>query len=421
MVGDLLTPTHLLFLLGLAVLVFGPRRLPEIGSALGRGLRDFRTALNVIPSSPSEDPATTPVVAETPSDKRYATIDQAPAPAEEVRQVGAERPMPSDPAAGSEDHATSRRDLPRRGLLLGLGLATLSMGNRAHAEETQSAHTAGPSLDPVENPSWEGWSNPRLDVPDGWDNWQTILNPEHLPIYHDRFDRIEQARPKHHWVMVIDLRKCVGCQACVVACKSENNVPLGVYRTWVDVYQVGDTVPDPNGDIVVDGQRYRQDVRVMNVPKLCNHCDDPPCVDVCPVKATYKREDGIVLVDPRLCIGCGTCVNACPYDARYLNPVSHTADKCTFCVERIDQGLLPACVTSCVGRARVFGDANDPDSEVSRLLAQYPHVVRHPDFGTKPQVFYIGMSGDIGTVDDPEIQHMVFTYTSNANSTVPVR
>jgi len=149
--------------------------------------------------------------------------------------------------------------------------------------------------------------------------------------------------------------------------------------------------------------------------------DDPPCVEVCPVKATYKREDGIVLVNPTLCIGCGTCVNACPYDARYLNPVSHTADKCTFCVERVDQGLLPACVTTCVGRARIFGDANDPNSEVSQLLAQYPHVVRHPDFGTDPQVFYIGMSGEISTIDDPDIQHMVFTYTANADSNLPIR
>jgi tetrathionate reductase subunit B len=203
----------------------------------------------------------------------------------------------------------------------------------------------------------------------------------------------------------------------VVACKSENNVALGTYRTWVDVYQTGDTVPDPDGDIVLDnGERYRQDVRVMAVPKLCNHCDDPPCVDVCPVKATFKREDGIVLVDHRLCIGCGTCVNACPYDARYLDPISHTADKCTFCVERVDAGLLPACVTTCVGRARVFGDFNDPHSEVTQLLARYPSVVRHAEYGTRPHVFYIGMSGEIATNPDPDAQHMVYTYTSNANN-----
>ena len=96
--------------------------------------------------------------------------------------------------------------------------------------------------------------------------------------------------------------------------------------------------------------------------------------------------------------------------------MSHTADKCTFCVERVDAGLLPACVTTCVGRARVFGDLNDPNSEVSQLLAHYPHVVRHPEYGTKPHVFYIGMSGEITTDPNPNVQHMVYTYTSNANN-----
>ena len=332
--------------------------------------------------------------------------------------MATEDPPVSD--AVQNDMPASRKDAVLKGVAVGIGISLpLILPHKARAAGRPSA--AGSHVDPAKNMSWEGWDNARLDIPDGWDNWQTILNPDHLPIYHDQFQRIDQSHPKHHWVMVIDLRKCIGCQSCVVACKSENNVPLGVYRTWVDVYQTGDTVPDPDGDIVVDGERYRQDVRVMNVPKLCNHCDDPPCVDVCPVKATYKREDGIVLVDPELCIGCGTCVNACPYDARFLNPVSHTADKCTFCVERVDEGLLPACVTTCVGRARIFGDANDPDSEVSHLLAEYPHVVRHPDFGTNPQVFYIGMSGEISTIDDPSIQYMVFTYTSNADSTLAVK
>lgn len=312
----------------------------------------------------------------------------------------------------------SRKDLIIKGLALSVGMATI-MGGRSRA------HAAGPapaiSVNPADNPSWEGWDNPKLRVNDGWDNWQTILNPNHLRIYHDNFDRIPASHPKHHWVMVIDLRKCAGCQACTVACKSENNVPLGVFRTWVDTYQTGDTVEDPAGDTVVNGKRYRVEVRTHSVPKLCNHCDNPPCVEVCPVKATYKREDGVVLVDPELCIGCGTCVNACPYDARFLNPISHTADKCTFCVERVDAGLLPACVTSCVGRARIFGDLNDPNSEVSRLLAETPHVVRHPDFGTDPQVFYIHESGEITTEPNPKEQRMLFTYTINSNSTLPVR
>ena len=322
----------------------------------------------------------------------------------------------------------SRRAALKTGLTLGFGL-TAAMGTvqsiaKAESTASQSSGTSSggatftPSFDPAKNPSWEGWSNPHLNVVDGWEDWTTIENPNGLPIYHDRFDRIAESRPKHHWTMVIDARKCVGCQACTIACKSENNVPLGVYRTWVDVYQTGDTVPDPSGDIAVDGVRYRMDVRVQSVPKLCNHCANPPCVQVCPVKATYKRQDGIVLVDPRLCIGCGTCVNACPYDARYLNPVSNTADKCTFCVERVDAGLLPACVTTCGGRSRIFGDLNDPSSEVSRLLVQHPSLVRHPEFGTDPQVFYIGMSGGITTDPDPDVQHMVYTYTSNANNSV---
>ncbi len=333
---------------------------------------------------------------------------------------------------------SSRRALLKRALVLAVGATVVPMALTSAGAAPPPAGSAGtggtglpletepsPSLDPRKNPSWEGWNNPRLGPTNGWgtsetEAWTTILNPQDLPIYHDRFYRIPESHPKHHWVMVMDTRKCVGCQACVVSCKSENNIPLGVYRTWVDVYQTGDTVPDPHGDLILDdGQRYRMDAKVVNMPKICNHCAHPPCVEVCPVKATFKRQDGIVMVDPRLCIGCGTCVNACPYDARYINPISKVADKCTFCVERVDAGLLPACVTSCVGRARVFGDILDPNSEVSRLLAQYPHTVRHPEFGTDPQVFYIGESGDISTDPDPNVQHMVFTYTSNANSNVP--
>lgn len=293
-----------------------------------------------------------------------------------------------------------------------------------------------PSVDPAKNPSWEGWDNSLLRVNDGWDEWTNLLNPNRLPIFHDRFDRIKYREPgetliggsaaalsssafAHHWVMVINLDKCVGCQSCTVTCKVENNVALGVYRTWVDVTQRGDTVPDPTGDIVVGGERYRQDVKLLSIPKICNHCADPPCVEVCPVKATFKRADGLVLVDHTLCIGCGTCVNACPYNARYLDPVSNTADKCTFCVERTDAGLLPACVTNCTGRARIFGDLNDPASEVSRLLADHPYSRRHVEFGTDPQVYYIGRdAAEIEQERDNADSHMVFTYTANANNSV---
>ncbi len=250
-----------------------------------------------------------------------------------------------------------------------------------------------------------------------WEQWDNILNPDHLPAFYDHFEQIEAAKPAHHWVMVIDLRKCIGCQSCTVACKSENGVPVGSFRTWVDVSQIGRTVPARGGETVTESGTYQQQIKVLNVPKLCNHCDNPPCVEVCPVKATFKRADGPVLVDPRLCIGCGTCVNACPYGARYINPISHTADKCTLCVERIDRGLLPACVTSCVGHARIFGDLNDPTSEVSQLISRHQVQVRKPELGTDPQVFYVGLDGTLGVLDDPAIQHLVYTYAMNTNST----
>ncbi len=321
-----------------------------------------------------------------------------------------------------QDEEVSResfvRDIAKAAVAVGaLGMALSDLPGQMQA----AAPAAKPSVNPQDNLSWEGWSQVKLQKRDGWQDWQRINNPRNLRQYYDNFDQIAKLKPKHHYVMVMDLRKCVGCQSCTVACKAENNVPIGVFRTWVDLYQTGAMRPDPQGIVVTDQGRYEPEVQLVSVPKMCNHCDDPPCVEVCPVKATYKREDGPVLVDPELCIGCGTCVNACPYGARYLNPVSHVADKCNLCVERIDQGLLPACVTSCVGRARVFGDLQDPNSEVSRLLGSQANSVLHPEFGTQPQVFYIGMSGNILTSDDPSVQHMVFTYTENSNSTVGVK
>lgn len=312
----------------------------------------------------------------------------------------------------------SRREFLKQALKVGgvVGIATVIGGpvgavKALASTETKQNATDGSAI------NWEGWEDPQLNVNDGWNNWDKILNPDNLPIYHDHFDEIKKVKPKHHWVMVIDLRKCVGCQSCTVACKSENNIPIGYYRTWVDVAEIGSTLQTSLGNTVTANGTYEQQIKIRNIPKLCNHCDNPPCVTVCPVKATFKRADGPVLVDPRLCIGCGTCVNACPYDARYINPISHTADKCTLCVERIDEGLLPACVTTCVGRARIFGDLNDPTSEVSKLLASNPVQVRKPEMGTDPQVFYIGLNGEISTENDPEAENLIYTYTMNTNST----
>lgn len=177
------------------------------------------------------------------------------------------------------------------------------------------------------------------------------------------------------WGMVIDLRKCIGCQACTVACSLENGVPPDQHRTYVPTYEVD----GPRGPLQAP------------LPRLCNHCEDPPCLPVCPVDATFKRADGTVLVDADRCVGCGYCVQACPYGARFLNERTGTADKCSFCIQRVDAGLLPACVETCVGGARVFGDLNDPESAVSQLLAENRTQVLKPEAGTGPQVRYIGL------------------------------
>ncbi|MCL4313897.1 MAG: 4Fe-4S dicluster domain-containing protein [Actinobacteria bacterium] len=266
-------------------------------------------------------------------------------------------------------------------------------------------------------PRWASWLVPELNVNDGWQRWmRTILNSKSLPIVHDNFSRIGTTiRQPHHWVMVIDERRCVGCQACVVACKDENNVPVGVYRTWVDVVEIGQMVPDPTGAIVTDHGRFTNNIKRSSMPLICNHCDHPPCVEVCPVKATFKRADGIVMIDYDLCIGCGYCIQACPYNARFFNPVQQTADKCTFCAHRVDRGLLPACVTSCPTHARVFGDKNDPTSEVSKLISTTPTTVLKEDLGTHPQVFYINREQEV--YDKNSVKNTVYPYTANLNST----
>ena len=172
---------------------------------------------------------------------------------------------------------------------------------------------------------------------------------------------------------VIDNRKCIGCHACSTACKAENEVPLGVNRTWVKSVETG-AYPDV--------RRHFQVTR-------CNHCANPPCVRICPVTAMYQRSDGIVEFDPRQCIGCKACLQACPYDAIYIDPESHTAAKCHFCAHRTEIGLEPACVVVCPEHAIIAGDMDDPVTEISRLLAAEQVTVRKPEQGTVPKLFYI--------------------------------
>lgn len=195
-------------------------------------------------------------------------------------------------------------------------------------------------------------------------------------------------KPSIRYGMVIDLRKCVGCNACTVSCKIENNVPDGKYRTWVKEIEKG-TYPQVS--------RHR-------LPRLCNHCDHAPCESACPVRATYRTEDGTILIDYDRCIGCKYCMAACPYDARFVNPVRKTAEKCTFCYHRVQMGLLPACVTTCVGGARIFGDLHDPDSLVSRLIANNPVQVLKPEMNTRPMIYYIGADQALLGADYTELE-----------------
>lgn len=197
------------------------------------------------------------------------------------------------------------------------------------------------------------------------------------------------AAQKSQYGMVIDTRRCSGCHACSVSCKTEFGLILGGARAWVEYVDSG-TFPEGRRDFV---------------PRLCNHCSEPPCVPVCPVDATTKREeDGIVVVDQDKCIGCRSCVMACPYDARYMDPTAGNpaitengaADKCDFCLHRLAQGVVPACVNTCPGKARIFGNLSDPSSEVSKLLAANQATVLLAGEGTGPNVYYIGVehSGD---------------------------
>jgi Fe-S-cluster-containing dehydrogenase component len=191
------------------------------------------------------------------------------------------------------------------------------------------------------------------------------------------------------YAMTIDLSLCVGCAACAVACKMENEVPPGGFRLWIRERELG-VFPD----LVVE---FR--------PEQCLHCQNPPCVPVCPTGASYQREDGLVLVDPKKCIACGACVAACPYEARYLHPQGYV-DKCTFCAHRLDKGQLPACVETCPTNCRAFGDLDDPESPVVKALKEAGRVdVLRGELGTRPKLFYLNAPSKKGLTRESEVRH----------------
>jgi molybdopterin-containing oxidoreductase family iron-sulfur binding subunit len=245
-----------------------------------------------------------------------------------------------------------------------------------------------------------------------------LVKEDVLTRMHDDLQRaLQKPKNERRWVMVIDLRKCVGCHACTISCVAENKLPPGVVYRPVLEEEIG-TYPNVT-------RRF--------TPRPCMQCDNPPCTPVCPVNATYKNPDGVVVIDYDQCIGCRYCITACPYGARtfdfgdtytksapeaaglilgksiaddyeraanfeygdlharinaYDSPIGNVR-KCHFCLHRLAVGMLPSCTTTCIGRATFFGDANDPDSLVSELIAS-PNVMRlKEELGTEPRVYYL--------------------------------
>ena len=173
--------------------------------------------------------------------------------------------------------------------------------------------------------------------------------------------------------MAIDTKKCVGCTDCVIACETENNVPHGFSRDWITQISKG-KFPDTQLEILSE---------------RCNHCSNPPCVHTCPTGASHVHDvGGVVLVDHDECIGCKACIASCPYDARFINPEGY-ADKCTFCIHRVEKGLEPACVSVCPTYCMHFGDLDDPNSEISKLLSKRKHHALIPEAGTHPNIYYL--------------------------------
>jgi Fe-S-cluster-containing dehydrogenase component len=184
--------------------------------------------------------------------------------------------------------------------------------------------------------------------------------------------------------MAIDLASCVGCAACSIACKMENEVPLGVNRLWIRNTTLG-TFPN---------------LTVEHRPEQCLHCENPPCVPVCPTGCCFVREDGIVDIDVKKCIGCSACIAACPYDARFMLPQGYVS-KCDFCKHRVDEGRMPACVETCPTLCRTFGDLDDPNSPVSIAIREARRVdVLRPGLGTEPNLYYLNTPAAFGLVGE---------------------
>ncbi|OGT05496.1 MAG: hypothetical protein A2143_04490 [Gallionellales bacterium RBG_16_57_15] len=234
---------------------------------------------------------------------------------------------------------------------------------------------------------------------------ESVNNPPKIPDYNWN---------DHQWAMGVDTDRCIGCLRCMEACKMENSVQMDAFhhRTWVERYvylegsntAIVDSQADPkNIENTGSETKFRFDNRYRNVkvdkaffvPKLCNQCEHPSCVQVCPTGATFKTKEGPVLIDTTYCIGCQYCVQACPYGARSFNEVRGVAEKCNWCYHRITKGLNPACVEVCPTGTRIFGDRNDPESPISLFIRNNHVQVLKPEMGNAPNVFYKGTDKEV--------------------------
>ncbi|MBI5486335.1 MAG: 4Fe-4S dicluster domain-containing protein [Deltaproteobacteria bacterium] len=208
---------------------------------------------------------------------------------------------------------------------------------------------------------------------------------------------------KFYWAYAVDTDRCIGCGSCMRACRTENLVPEGFYRTWVERYEI-DADDKAHVDIALGrSASFDRDAlppaagrrKAFFVPKLCNHCKNSVCSQVCPVGASYQTKDGVVLVDEQHCVGCAYCVQACPYATRFINPHKHVADKCTFCYHRITVGLPPACVLVCPTKARMYGNLKDRKDELQAILHRRRYMLLKPELGTNPKCYYLGLDLEV--------------------------
>jgi Fe-S-cluster-containing dehydrogenase component len=225
--------------------------------------------------------------------------------------------------------------------------------------------------------------------------WEHVLagEPEAAPNY---------SMAEHWWGMLVDIDKCIGCGSCVRACQKENNVPDGYYRTWIERYRVTETlgvdklqVDSPDGGKNGFPLSHESGSREFFVPKMCNHCADSPCTQVCPVGATFITPDGVVLIDEKYCLGCSYCVQACPYGCRFIHPEKKVAQKCTLCYHRITKGLTTACCEACPTGARQLADLKNPRDPIHEFLRTHSVQVLKPHLATGAKLFYNALDGAV--------------------------